>query len=310
MTELKANLDKLLKFLEEENCWVKNFSVNTVGNYRPDDAIWNYKDTPHLNVVHSLAMGCQALLSDNHVAALHTQKIMGIKFPMTLVEYQVAQNELVYFSTILLFTVLVNTKVNFFNNQTCVTTTYYLAGPWFTRPIFYFLKKLVLNNYKTLMSEDIPMRNRKAELRAVGYSFAHDNSEHSWIQSVKIGQNNVIPPLTHRTINIDLLGEFGVDGDYLFGDNGIHGFRILKKGDQFTLYPRLCLHEGACLDNQKPNDKGVILCPWHARNILPLAVFDINLPKLDLITSNFLISKNGLKLCVSIKGGFKDEVQR
>ena len=144
MAEQKAGIEKIVSFMGAENDWVKSFDAQTIGLYEPEDAIWNYKDAPHLNCIHSLAMGCQAMIADNHVAALHTQKIMGLKFPMTLVEYQFAPNELVYFSTIIFFTLLVNTKITKEQEKTVVTTRYYVAGPWFTKPLFYLLKKMVL----------------------------------------------------------------------------------------------------------------------------------------------------------------------
>jgi len=276
MTEQKASLNKIVSFMQEENDWVKSFEASSIGTYLPEDAMWNYKDAPHLNYVHSLAMGCQALISDNHVAALHTQKILGIKFPMTLVEYQSAPNELIYFSTILLFTILVNTKIIKENDSTVVTTNYYIAGPWFCRYIYFLLKKLILNNYKVLMSEDLPMRDRKAQLRQNNYSFSHDNTDHSWINSNKIYQNNVIVPRESYSYVIDLNVEAVIDGEYFYGKNGFFGFRLIKKSNIFTIFQRICMHEGACIDKQKVNTNGLIECPWHARKIKPIAIFDVD----------------------------------
>jgi nitrite reductase/ring-hydroxylating ferredoxin subunit len=277
MTEQKASLKKIVSFMQEENDWVKSFEASSIGTYLPEDAMWNYKDAPHLNYVHSLAMGCQALISDNHVAALHTQKILGIRFPMTLVEYQSAPNELIYISTILVFTILVNTRITKKESKgqnTLVLTNYIVAGPWYTKPLFYIIKKIILNNYRILMSEDLPMRDRKAQLRKNEYAFLHDKTDHSWNNSLNIAKNNLILPCNEVVFKIDLNKEFINNGEYLLGENGIFGFRLVKKDDRFTLYPRICLHEGACIDNQKINHNEIISCPWHGRNIRPIAFFN------------------------------------
>ena len=292
MLEQKASLKKIVSFMEDENDWVKTFEVMSTGLYEPEDAIWNYKDAPHLNCIHSLAMGCQALTSDNHVAAIHTQKIMGIKLPMTLVEYQYVPNELIYFSTLLFFTLLVNTKVNKEQDKTFVKTKYYVAGPWFTKPFFYLIRRLILKNYKILMSEDLPMRDRKANLRQLGYTFSHDKTEHSWINSTKIYSNNVVPPIGSVNIKIDLLNETILDGEYLFGNSAIHGIRVIKKSQNITLYPRLCMHEGACLDGQKVLANGLMKCPWHGRNIQPIAYFSLDSIEVISTDHKFKISKN------------------
>jgi len=291
MNEQKASLEKILSFMINENDWVKSFDVSSEGTYTVDDAIWNYKDAPHLNFVHSNAMGCQTLIGDNHLAALHTQKILGIKLPMTLVEYQAAPNELVYFSTIIFFTLLVNTKIVSHKNITRVQTKYFLSGPWYTKPLFFIMKKIIIKNYKILMSEDIPMRERKAHLRTNGYVFSHDNTEHSWFNSTKIAINNLITPQKTIDIKVDLLKEVPYDGKFLFGNSDAYGFILIKDFDTIKIFPRICKHEGASLDNQVPDSTGIIKCPWHGRNIPPLAKFKINTDFFELNNSQFIIKK-------------------
>lgn len=274
MTEQKASLNKIVAFMKEENDWVKSFDASSIGTYLPEDAMWNYKDAPHLNYIHSLAMGCQALISHNHVAALHSQKVMGLKIPMTLVEYQNGPNELIYFSTVILFTLLVNTKISQEEEKTIVNTRYYVAGPWITLPFYYILKKIILKNYKVLMSEDLPMRNRKAELRQYGYTFTHDKSDHSWLNSIKISMDNVIPVKKNIDIKIDIHKDLNNDGEYFYGTNDLYGVKLLKKENNIKIFPRICMHEGACLDKQAIYS-GLIKCPWHGRSINPIVEFNI-----------------------------------
>ena len=41
------------------------FIINSLGNYTPEDSDWNYKDVPHLNIVHKNVEGLLAIVDDN-----------------------------------------------------------------------------------------------------------------------------------------------------------------------------------------------------------------------------------------------------
>ncbi|MDX2100485.1 MAG: Rieske 2Fe-2S domain-containing protein, partial [Leptolyngbyaceae cyanobacterium bins.59] len=53
------------------------------------------------------------------------------------------------------------------------------------------------------------------------------------------------------------------------------GLRIVRSGDQLLFFPRVCLHEGACLDQAAIRQER-ILCPWHGRAMQPIAMIHLS----------------------------------
>jgi hypothetical protein len=286
--EMRLNpIYRLEQFLTKEGYYVEKFDVETVGEYSKHDALWNYKDTTHLDYVHSQADSCQSTLGDDIVTALHTQKIFGLKFPMCLIEYH-RGDELNYYSTIFLFTLLVRTRFEDYNNTGSKTkTTYTVACPRWCRIFIPFLKYTVIKNYKILMSEDIPMRERKLYLRNKGYKFKHDNTRISWLKTASINEDYLIlpdetsKPRDKLCINLNDVTE----GKNLYGDSDHFGVIIIKNSNLLSIYNRICHHEGACLDEAK-EDKNYLSCPWHGKKISPLKEFNLS-------EENFYIDAGG-----------------
>ena len=52
----------------------------------------------------------------------------------------------------------------------------------------------------------------------------------------------------------------------------IEGIKAIKgwKPDRVEIYPRLCPHEGACLDALHAPGQPAIQCPWHGRSFQPI----------------------------------------
>jgi nitrite reductase/ring-hydroxylating ferredoxin subunit len=55
------------------------------------------------------------------------------------------------------------------------------------------------------------------------------------------------------------------------GTDDVAGVRIVREQDNVMIFPRVCLHAGASLDDAKV-DGDCIVCPWHGKRIQPLAV--------------------------------------
>ncbi len=163
------------------------------------------------------------------------------------------------------------------------------------------LKYAVIKNYKILMSEDIPMRERKLHLRQKGYSFTHDNSRISWLKTSTITQDYLILPknklINKKTININL---HDINEDRIFiGESDHHGLQIIKQNNKFYLFNRICYHEGACLDKAEEK-RGSIYCPWHGKKISPFKEFNINDDNFTIKSQGKLISKIENKLTLEI----------
>jgi len=59
------------------------------------------------------------------------------------------------------------------------------------------------------------------------------------------------------------------------GSDGHDGIRIEAEQGELRLYPRLCSHDGACLDDV-PRRGYAVVCPWHGRVHRPLARFRLD----------------------------------
>ena len=57
----------------------------------------------------------------------------------------------------------------------------------------------------------------------------------------------------------------------MVGTDDVGGVRIIRENDKVLVFPRVCLHAGASLDDAKV-DGDCIVCPWHGKRIQPLAV--------------------------------------
>ena len=54
------------------------------------------------------------------------------------------------------------------------------------------------------------------------------------------------------------------------GRSDHRGLQVVLQADHLEIYPRLCPHEGACLDIVGALPKAHIQCPWHGRTFPPI----------------------------------------
>lgn len=272
--------DELVARLKREGLVFSEFSLRHDGNYAVDDADWNYTDVPHLHHVHRLVEAVLSVVTHDTIATINMQKVLGFTFPMSVFNYQSRSNEHTYYTTWLFFVLIVQTRYEALaSNRTRVTTTYAVGSPWWLKWCFPLIHWVLKRNYDNLMSSDIPMRMRRGELRSWGYSFDKGGSRYSFERTMNIARSNVVvPPATSPApLRISIHEQVPRDGEYFFGKSDHVGVRVVRTGRNFKLYPRMCPHEGACLDTQLCVS-GRIQCPWHGRTFEPLAVFDLGNP--------------------------------
>ena len=127
------------------------------------------------------------------------------------------------------------------------------------------------------MKQDMEMRERRGELRKWGYKFTSDGKRLSTADTLLIQRNNVLPvPLTEeKTYRIPLATKLAQDGTLLLGESDCYGLRVERSGNQLRVFPRLCPHEGRCLDKDARDGEN-LSCGWHARAIPPIAVVNLN----------------------------------
>ena len=121
------------------------------------------------------------------------------------------------------------------------------------------------------MSEDIPMRSQRGNLRSKGYKFSTDkNCLIGYKQTVDITKNNLIfPPKirTGKTITFEL-SELE-QSKHIRVSNGINELILYDSGDQICIFPGYCPHEGARLEMPIPKSR-TVTCPWHGKGCKPL----------------------------------------
>lgn len=278
----KTQANLIADLQKEEGYKFLSFELMSEGDFLPTDADWNYKDVPHLKNVHHLVEGFPAYIGHDFTGAIFVQKMFGglFKIPLSVFNYQSAKNEQTYFTSLFWFILIIRTSYE----QTAplhtkVTTRYAIGTRGIMRiflPIFFpLLKWSIKKNYDDLMSGDIPMRRRRGELRKMGYTFAGDNTDYSFINTTKIMESNLICPSAKEhppAISfVTIISALEKQNPALFGEPDLFGFQAYKHGSIIKFFPRTCVHEGACLDHQKFGDAtATVRCPWHGRLFKPL----------------------------------------
>ena len=269
---MRATCDGLVRQLESNGYTVCTFSVSSTGAYALADADWNYKDVPHLNVIHTQVRALLGTVDDQVITTINLQKILGMAWPLTLVNYASSDTAQTYFTSLGPFVLVVHTQYDALGpNETKVTTTYNVGATGLMRLAFPFIRRVLTKNYKQLMLEDLPMRERRGELRARGFRFRSDGRSRTFPETMNLLVSNVVPPERTRvrteTVRLDELAQ---RGSVFVGPDDDRGVRLVKQDDELLVMPRFCDHEGAGLDCAVVKN-GRLSCPWHGKNILPLA---------------------------------------
>jgi hypothetical protein len=262
----------LLRQLRKSGYSVDTFSVNSVGDYALADADWNYKDVPHLNTIHTKVRAIVGTLDDDLITTVNLQKVAGIPFPLVVVNYATSENSQTYYTTMGPYILVVYTEYEALGtNRTNVTTTYNVAAAGIAHLAMPLIRWIIRGNYRTLMSEDLPMRDRRGALRARGFSFRTDGRVRTFPETADLLFKNVVAPARTGTktesFALDALAE---NGAQLVGSDDDCGLRVVQQDGELLFFPRLCDHEGASLDCAALRH-GRLSCPWHAKAIHPLA---------------------------------------
>lgn len=278
----KFTRESIVQRAAQEGYAFKHFSLEHVGRYSAEDADWNYKDIPHLHFVHHLAEAIPTMISDDFITTLNTQMMFGMKVPLTVVNYESGPGEQTYYTTLFWFILVIQTR--FFELaplQTTVTTTYSIGMPKMLRWFFPLLRWTITRNYRVLMTADVPMRERRGELRSRGFGFSREHPTYSFADTTLITRQNVTPPPRNSEtpiLDIDLKAAVQSATESLLGTDDDLGVRAKREGSIVELFPRICPHEGACLDGS-PVEEGKVKCPWHGRQFT--AICTVNLADPD-----------------------------
>jgi nitrite reductase/ring-hydroxylating ferredoxin subunit len=275
----------LSRGLERHGLVVKSFVVSSEGEWSSEDADWNYKDVPHLNEVHTLARTVPAAIEDEVIATVNIQRIAGLPMPIALANYVAPDGSQVYYTTLFVFVLVVETRIvdtepDLVACRAKVETTYRIGGPKLLMWLFPVLRRLLTKNYRVLMSEDLPMREQRGQLRRAGYRFRSDGRPRTFSETTDLTVANVIAPepdLSDRA-SVDL-ADLAEAGDAVVVGLGVAGIRLVRgTGSEVLVFDRVCSHEGACLDSARLAGSSLV-CPWHAKRIKPLETFRTDDPE-------------------------------
>lgn len=282
-------LDEIVKMLEAEGMTFRTFECVSEGEYAPQDAAWNYMDIPHLTYVHKQVDGVLTFASDAVTASVFFQRIPLMRLPLTVLTYQTAVNQVTYYTSFTFYILIIETSWRAIDDTHTRVVTRYAVGwtGWLAALLYPGIRWLLMRNYRILMSEDLPMRNQRGLLRRRGYEFKMTGDVPSFIDSRKILQTNVLVP-DQNVIAPAVCGTWGKqtipygqlaeDEPFLVGAADHLGLAIVRNGHEISVYPRLCPHEGAALDDAARACAGtghpcVLQCPWHGRKFKPVISF-------------------------------------
>jgi hypothetical protein len=271
---ITKSMAELIARLQPVGFGFTQFQLVSEGRYETYDADWNYKDIPHLNALHKLVNSYPSSIDDAIITSVNLQSVAGMVLPMIVVNYHSGPNRQTYYTSFLNLLLIVETSWRSVGpNQTRVETNYAIGSRWYLRFLHPIVRRLITKNYHQLMSEDLPMRARRGALRDWGYGFRTDGPTHSFESTLHILEENMVvkkellPPEPHVVNTADLEAARAAD---LFLTRSDHwGLRLRIDDAGLHVYPRMCPHEGACLDDQ-PIERNLVKCPWHGRLLRPL----------------------------------------
>lgn len=278
---MRRTKEDIIRQLKSSGYVVSRFTLRTEGMYSVDDASWNYRDgIVHLSHVHPQVKNIPVVADSNKLASIFLQRVFGIQFPIGVFDFETAEHTQTTFFTFAFFVVVVeNVCESHGTNRASVTTNYHICSAPLLRwahPIFRWLLK---RNYRLLMAQDVPLRERRGELRSWGFSFTGEEENRSYLTSLNTVEDHVVAPepaLEEPPVPPISLSELR-DGERIFvGRDDHRGLQFVRDGDEVLVFQRLCLHQGASLDSASVC-AGRLTCGWHGRKMEPLT--RINLAK-------------------------------
>ena len=269
------SMGSILNGLAEQRMCISSSVRRTTGEYDSADAEWNYKDVPHLKEVHENAEVIYGAISNSSASSIFFQKVGPIRIPLSVCVYFPDPLSVSYFTSVGPFVLLISSNWETLLRSTTVTTRYHIASTRFFKPLHFFIHKVLKRNYEILMKADIPMRVRRGELRARGFTFSNDESGYGFQESINLQVLGVKAPTTMRDFEFEIEINDIPQGTTLLGENDSRGVRVIREENQFRVFPRICLHAGAMLDDAKIEDD-CLRCPWHGKRIKPIFEFNLD----------------------------------
>jgi len=243
------------------------------------DVEFNYKDLAHLEHVHNTFSVFPSYIAADFYSATIMQKMFGLTIPVTTHSMQIKKNHLFVHNS--LFNIILTSEIiteSLPNYEVMVRTRYGIGAPKSLLPlIFPLLKWTMVRNYHRLMNDDVPMRERRGEIRRWGVLLP--KKSYGFCETLDIMQQHVYPGESPLPPSIEIaIASIKPYPAHLFGRSDHFGLQIFRRDDLLEVYPRMCPHEGACLDKVDLKGRGALRCAWHGRLFQPILRVPVNQP--------------------------------
>ena len=265
----KNYLSKAIKdFCKGTSVTTGNFSCEAPGSVQ--DLEWNHMDQSHRPFIHS-TYSDELRISVGENFANSLTKWGNWPFFINVMDVRVKDAQ--YYQTftigglIYVHTVI---EMSFIDDKnSSLDIEWHISSHWLLKPIHKYLDKKIYKLNVRLQEEDYIIRSQRALLRKYGYNFKSDPPNYF---SSNMLTNNTIFPILEKSlkINVDDFTDVNIIENkrgnlYKFGEKEI-SFIIQKvSNDEFFIWPSVCPHEGASLENGNFCD-GRVTCPWHGLN--------------------------------------------
>ena len=286
---------KIDEYLRQHGFRAIHLRIITDGAYSARDSEWNYSDVPHTEFVHRNLSGYQILVEDDYLVAVNLQRIGPFIIPiLTYMKHSRSLKHDYFLSILNIFIQVSTTHQETGSGCRTITNYSFFFRGLIGKVIALYAKFSTRKNNAVLMTEDLPMRIQKGNLRKQGIIFTHDqNTKIGFRETLDIGRDNVdISPIGPLSFSIEVLDSM----EQMYTDIPNMFLRIMWDNQRILILPKICPHEGAELlePAKSPSaDRCILICPWHGRKILPLHEFPrgINHKTASLYcNSNLLVS--------------------
>ncbi len=228
--------------------------------HQAQDLAWNHMDQMHRPLVHNTYLEASRIARGRNFA-LSLTKMTPFSLLVPVMDVQLGPD--LFYQSFTLFSLVhvlcLNRMVPEPDGRCLQRTEWYITSHW----LFKFLHPLVHRRFRRLVefqnAQDIPIRDRRQQLRERGYRFGSDDPDYLSSNSLELA---VRPPRLEGTHRIDVSAVGAALEQKMAGPIEL---LIRRSGGTVEVWPGVCPHEGGPLLCGKL-EAGRIECPWHGLN--------------------------------------------
>jgi hypothetical protein len=227
------------------------------------DGEWGVFDLLHRIHVHHTYPNFIPLISSKDISVLITP--FG-RLPVFFQVVTARTGPSSYYQTFSVFGVLYCHQISHLEqvgDEIHTSMDWFLVSHWLFKWMHHLFDRRLARLQREQGDEDAPLRERRLQLRGRGVSFATD--EPDFINANDLS-DHVVLPQAQLPMRISL-AQTG-NGACQHISAGPLELLVRKQADELTVWPGLCPHEGAKLDESSLCD-GRLTCPWHGRTFGP-----------------------------------------